>query len=116
MCTEKTPPCPQPGQEHDRAVVRHPSWCAGGPHCGRMLGEHVSLRRHWRSSYGVPVHVGLIQSPDDEGTARVLLSLPLDVRESLPPGLTDEEADRLSSAELRWRLEAADEWERVARG
>ncbi len=20
MCTEKTPPCPQPGQEHDRAV------------------------------------------------------------------------------------------------
>ncbi len=94
MCTEKTPPCPQPGQEHDRAVVRHPSWCAGGPHCdvrldlkhpGRMLGEHVSLRPHWRSSYGVPVDVGLIQSPDDEGTASVLLSLPLDVRESLPP-------------------------------
>jgi hypothetical protein len=124
-----------------REEVEHPAWCFGSSHCTAktepeyprmVLGDHLKVTERFRSIWGQPYKVGVVQAGDSSDHLRVMLALPFDDQDSIAPGMTEEETDRLTPAQLldlgqvmhlqpeearmlaRFLVEAADERDRLA--
>lgn len=122
-------------------AVEHPPWCPGhgcdvhpaAGHPALMIGTHVRTTEHMRVIHGTRLEVGVAAYGDEPQHITVMLSMPFRADEMLAPGMSEDETNQLTPADLRmlgettllepeearmlarFLVEAADERDRLAR-